>query len=382
MNRLFSLLRQELASFSSTERWFAIFAMITSFFIAGEYGVTKPSSISLFVDTFSTRSFPYVWMATVPLNLLAISLYNRFLSKIGPWKMMCTVAFCAIAVNAATGLLIHRFPWVIFLQFAWKDIYILLMFKQLWSLIHSTIATSHAKYLYGILFAMGTLGSVLGSLVPGFFAVWVGSKSLFFLTLPIYSLMLWSYKKAFEISPISGGSFESRSRGETKEGFSLVFRSPYLMAVLLIVVFMQISAGLIEFHFNTYLEGAIVDPDLRTQYMGRLSSIMNTLSGVLQLGGAFFMVQMLGIRGSHLMIPMTLLINSIANAVFPSFAVLTFSFVVLKGIDYSLFGVVREMLYIPMQFDEKFQAKAVIDVFAYRSSKALVSLMILLLQAF
>jgi len=60
--------------------------------------------------------------------------------------------------------------------------------------------------------------------------------------------------------------------------------------------------------------------------------------------------------------------------------VLTAGFVFLKAVDFSLFGVIREMLYIPMQLDERFRAKAVIDVFAYRTAKALVALSILGLQ--
>ncbi len=48
--------------------------------------------------------------------------------------------------------------------------------------------------------------------------------------------------------------------------------------------------------------------------------------------------------------------------------------------DYSIFGIIKEMLYIPLRVEEKFKAKAVIDVFAYRTSKAVASLLILFLQ--
>ena len=57
------------------------------------------------------------------------------------------------------------------------------------------------------------------------------------------------------------------------------------------------------------------------------------------------------------------------------------SFVFVKSVDFSLFGILREMLYVPLKLDEKFRAKAVIDVFAYRTSKAAVSLCVLGLQA-
>ena len=107
---------------------------------------------------------------------------------------------------------------------------------------------------------------------------------------------------------------------------------------------------------------------------------MNVLSGVFQLIGSFLLVHTLGVRGSHLVVPLLLLTNVAGMIVFPSFAVLTAGFVFLKAVDFSLFGVIREMLYIPMQLDERFRAKAVIDVFAYRTAKALVALSILGLQ--
>ena len=57
-----------------------------------------------------------------------------------------------------------------------------------------------------------------------------------------------------------------------------------------------------------------------------------------------------------------------------------FSFGSIKALDYSIFGIIKEMLYIPLKVEEKFKAKAIIDVFAYRSAKACASLMILCLQ--
>ena len=379
---MISRIRQELASFGAAEKCFIFFAMLTGFCIAAEYGITRPASNSLFLSCFTAQLLPHVWLATVPLNLLIVTLYNRYLPQIGPWKMLCAVSSAAIGINLATGLFVQSFPWIIFFQAAWKDIYILLMFKQLWSMIHNTIPSSRAKYLYGIIFGMGTIGTILGNLVPGFLAVWAGSKSLFFATLPLYLLLLYSYRKAHLSSPVSTQVFSDLPSNQTREGFSLIFRSRYLVAVLLIVVLMQISAGLIEFRFNSYLEQYIVDQDLRTEYMGRLSSIMNLLSGALQIVGSFLMVHTLGVRNSHLSIPIVLLLSALGSIIYPSFAVLTFTFVLLKGIDYSLFSVIREMLYIPMQLDEKYRAKAIIDVFAYRSSKALVSIAIIGLQFF
>ena len=80
------------------------------------------------------------------------------------------------------------------------------------------------------------------------------------------------------------------------------------------------------------------------------------------------------------MVPVTLLITTVGSLFYPSFAVAACSFTVLQIFDYSIFNIIKEMLYVPLKSEEKFQAKAVIDVFAYRTAKALASLLLISLQ--
>src|SRR5579863_6919169 len=118
--------------------------MLSVFAINCEYAITRPASNGLMLTYFSAKMIPWIWLATVPLNLLVVMLYNRYLSKIGPVKMLGTLAFATISINAVTGIITPVFPaWVLF-QFAWKDIYVLFMFKQVWSLIHSSSIAAKA----------------------------------------------------------------------------------------------------------------------------------------------------------------------------------------------------------------------------------------------
>src|SRR5579864_2326469 len=146
---------------------FVAFAMLSALLICGEYAIARPTSNALFLTAFSANAYPWVWLATVPLNFMAIFLYNRFLPKMGPLRILWLFAFVTIGVNALTGILYPIFPKIIFFQYAWKDIYVLLMLKQLWSMIHSTIPAQKSKVLFGCIYGMGTVGGILGSLVPG-----------------------------------------------------------------------------------------------------------------------------------------------------------------------------------------------------------------------
>jgi ATP/ADP translocase len=129
------------------------------------------------------------------------------------------------------------------------------------------------------------------------------------------------------------------------------------------------------------LEQQIPDKDLRTEYSGRILGIVNLTTTALQCFGTFLLVHFLGLRGSHFFIPLTLCLNACSYLIFPFFGTISFCYVSIKSFDFSVFGVVKEMLYIPLKVDEKFRAKAVIDVFAYRSCKAFAALLILSFQA-
>lgn len=369
-------------TFLKKEKWFIFFAMLSAFTICGEYAITRPTSNALFLTLFSVKTYPWVWLATVPLNLSAIYLYNRFLPKIGPLRILWTFAIGTALINGLSGWLYSYAPKLIFFQYAWKDIYVLLMLKQLWSMIHSTIPATRAKYLYGCIYGIGTVGAIGGSLIPGFLATQIGSEKILLLTLPIYAILLFSYTMAFNRSGVNAATFQKDLSPDPRprEAISLIRRSPALIAVLLLVIFMQMSAGLMEYQFNAHLELNILEKDLRTAYCGKLVGIINSLSLVFQFIGGFLMIRTLGLRGSHFLVPTLLCSSALFSIAFPTFAILSFSYVFLKAVDFSLFGVIREMLYVPLQLDAKFRAKAIIDVFAYRTSKALVSVGLLLLQ--
>lgn len=356
--------------------------MLCAVLICGEYSITRPASNGLFLTLFSSKVYPWVWLATVPINLLAIYLYNKFLPKIGPLKMLIAFAFITIGMNALAGVFYSQLPQLIFFQYAWKDIYVLLMLKQLWSMIHSTIPQTKAKVLYGCIYGVGTLGAVLGSLIPSFLAIELGSEKLLFFTVPAYLLLIFAYSMAFKWSNISPTfTQELTPDPRPREAFFLIRRSRVLLAVLFLVVFMQVSVGLMEYQFNANLELNVLDKDLRTAYCGKLIGFVNVLSLIFQFFGVFLLLRILGTRRSHFFIPLLLGASALFSLAVPSFAVLSFAYVFLKAVDFSLFGVVREILYAPLPLDEKFRAKAVIDVFAYRTSKAFISVALILLQA-
>lgn len=379
------ILKKSLASQTPKERKFIFFAILFVLGITSEYAVTRPVSTAIFTANFGAEFIPYAWLATVPLNFLVIYLYSRFLPKLGCLKMFVLIAMLSATINCFCAYLLPFFPKLIFLQFLWKDIYILLMFKQLWSLIHSTIDTKKAKYLYGFFFGIGGLGSMLGGFLPGFLAVRLGSEKLLAFSLPIYALVCICYKYAMKQSDLKDHMQNYQNmicpqKANPKEAFSLIRHSNLLTFIMMIVIFMQISTAFLDYQFNLNLQQAIPNQDLRAQYGGRLGMIINGSTLLIQFLGTYILVNFIGLKRSHFIVPLILMTNGLLFLAFPSFLVISYCYAAIKIFDYSFFGVIREMLYVPLKLDEKFRAKAVIDVFAYRSAKAGASLLLLGLQ--
>lgn len=384
-NKLSMKLKEEVFSFSLKERFFIFSILPCIFLIMVEYGITSPASNSLFISNYSAHFFPYVWVFTVPLNFLVIYCYNRFLPNLGCYKTFFATCFLICFVNALCSLFLNQFPFLIFFQYAWKDIYILLMFKQLWSMIHSTIQVSKSKYFYTLPFAVGSIGAIIGSLIPGFFALSLGSSTLFLFTIPIYLLVFCGYIYAIKYSNLPKAQKEFKEKlfsnsNEAKGILTLFKESKYLTAILLLVIFMQLSVALMHYQFNIYLEKAFVDVDLRTAYTGKLHGMISSVTILFQCIGTSILIFFLGIKRSHLIVPLTLFLNSLLFLIKPTFSVVSYLYASIKSIDFSFFTPIREQLYGPLNTDEKFRAKAVIDVFAYRSSKAIASFLLLFLQ--
>lgn len=384
LSKLLSSLTAEVNSYTRYEKFFIICMMICSFSITAEAAITRAVSSSVFLSAYSAKFLPWVWLASVPINFGIVVFYNRFLPRLGCAKMLGLTILIATAINIFAAFYLQKFHFLPFLLYVWKDIFVILMFQQMWSVIHATVNISKAKYLYGIFFGAGGLGSVTGSMVPGFMAVWLGSEHLLLTTIPFYIVVTFFYFIALnsreKIPTRQNISTLSSDSTDILGGMKLIRHSKFLIFILLIVMGMQISSTIVDYQFSTYLEQTFAVQDLRTQFLGRFFGFVNSLNIFLQFIGSFVLVHLFGLQASHLLVPLILGCNALGFFFFPSFQVMCFSFGSIKALDYSIFGIIKEMLYIPLKVAEKFKAKAIIDVFAYRSSKACASLFILALQ--
>lgn len=371
-------LKGEILNLSRQHKIFIFCAMICSFCITADYGIVRPVSNGFFLAAHGSQLLPYAWIAVVPLNFLLVELYNRFLNRLGVLKMFFTIISAAALINIFCGLFMAKIAFLPFFFYVWKEIYVMLLFQQLWSVVHSTIQMQQARFLYGFLFAFGGLGGVVGSTLPGFFATSLGSPNLLFMCVPLFLSLSCAFVGLLRYSSVV--QVKEKPIQNFWQGIHAIKNSKYLSFILAIVLLMQVTTTLIYYQFNIIVEKSILELDLRTAYCGRVMAIANMMTVLFQLFGSFLFVHFFGLKKSHILLPVILSFNALGSLLSPTFAMISTAFITIKAFDFSLFGVLKEMLYIPLKQEEKFQVKSIIDVFAYRSAKAIASCLILLIQ--
>ena len=173
-----SVLKQEWASIKSKERLFFLYALLVCYFLTMDASITKAVVNSLFITQRGAEGLPLIWLISIPINLLLVQSYNFLLPMLGTKRLFASVTLLSCVVNIIAIENTGFVSSVIDALYIWKDIYIMLMFTQLWSLLHATVKSEKAKYMYGIFYAIGGVGSICGSIVPGFFASQYGTTPL------------------------------------------------------------------------------------------------------------------------------------------------------------------------------------------------------------
>jgi AAA family ATP:ADP antiporter len=263
--------------------------------------------------------------------------------------------------------------------FLFKELYIVLLIEQYWSYINSSISSSTAKKINGPITGIAGIGGAVGGTLVAMSAESLGTESMIlmaaFALLPaaLVSNVAYRFFGEPEAPP------KSESHGHL--ALSLFRENPTLVSLIAIVLSSQVIAAVLDFKFQSLLSLEFAgNPDKETAFQGSFWGTLNTSVLVLQFLITPLLLSFVALRWVHLMLPLIHLIAISAAIIEPSVFTVGLAFFLFKAFDYSIFRGAKELLYVPLGFDERYRAKEVIDVFGYRSGKGASSMVIVLLQ--
>lgn len=369
---------QVLSKLNLDQKKFLLMCIGFSFLITLDYSCLRPAAHSLFITEFGAKMLPWAWFCSLPINFLIVACFNKLQARFGSRKLNLIFPMFVILINAAFTLSLKWHPKMSFGFFLWKDLYILLMFQQLWSQIHASIGQSVGRKLYGAMYGAGAFGSLLGSSIPAILKL--NTQDYLFCTLFIYPF-IWIVQKLLLANKEHIG-FEKKTKASAIDGIRQILSSRELLTIGVLVALMQMVSALSEYNFSFHLEKNFTDLASRTKASAFIMSIMHFLTLGLQVIFSIISIEKLGIKRGHKMIPSVLFMSSIFYLIIPGFKTASLGFGFAKSLDFSIFSVLKESLYAPLDKAFKYEAKSFIDIFVYRGAKTVMSLALIAFGSF
>ena len=359
-----------------------IMAFAASFLLCG-YEFIRSASNALFKASYGSQGLPTI-MAIVPFALiLTLYVYGRMISFFGPRKtLFFTSLLSGISIFASYLMIVKGIKIGSAIAYVVREVYIILIIEQYWSFINSRFNNEQGKLYNGPITGISSLGAIVGGLLVGVLAQKLGTASmLLFAALSTLPAALLS-ELSFSTYPhdMKPAVYEEHKRGHL--GLGEFKRNHMLIFLLGIILLTQVLSAVLSLKFQGILQVDIPDADTQTAYSGNFFALLNTLAMGLQFIGAPLLLKYFAPRTVHLFIPLI----HIASCAFlfrsPSLATAGFAYMAFKVFDYSIFRAAKELLYIPLNFDARYRAKEVIDVFGYRTGKGGSSFLIMMFQRF
>ncbi|MCB9527355.1 MAG: hypothetical protein H6703_09770 [Myxococcales bacterium] len=341
------------------------------------YGFARPSIESLYVDAYTSEGLPAAWIGVAVAAAAVTAVYGRFAGRMELTALFGRVIAVVLVVLAAL-LAAVRFevPGAVYLLYLWKDLYIVVLVEMFWTVANHHFELKRARWLYGFFCAMGALGGIVANGLVGRVATALGTESAPLLVFPLLGvcglLTRWM--------PVTHKAAGERAPTDLLAGLRVIRRSGYLGLLLAVIAAVQVVVTLVDYQFNVVVEASYPDRDVRTGVVGQVYLYIEVASFALQVGTGL-VVRLLGVTGTLLAIPLVLGGTIAAFFAAPRFLTMAVAKVASKALDYSVFRAAKEMLYLPLDYAEQTQGKAVVDILTYRVAKGATSALLLGLAA-
>jgi len=361
------------------------FLVITTFWIL------KPIKKGLFIQYYDLPGFHlFAWIMTAAqaellakvLNMVVAYaavvvfswLVNRFRRQqvtyvFSAFFLVCYALYSSI-VDAPGDLTVWSF-------YLFGDLYSTLMVATFFAFLNDSVTPDGAKRMYGLIGLGGVTGGFFGSMFVRTLIASVSISSWLWICFGIGIIIAVIAFLAGRLvrnnpppEPAHAPEIEEKEGNPAVAGGLLVFRSPYLLAIVAIVGLYEIVSTIMDFQFTStiarYLNGPAIGEQFSTVFL-----ITNCVAVFVQFFLTSTVMTRFGVGVALLFLPVAAFAGSAAFMAFPILWVGSLLNTADNGFAYSINQSAKEALYVPTTKDEKYKAKAFIDMFVQRFAKAI-----------
>ena len=370
------------------------------------FWILKPLKKSLFIglydgdQTFKLGSMEMLGSSAELLakgmNLLIAFMLVVFLTLVTRLAKRQRLTYCCmgliIAMTFYFSLQINEpSESTVWLFYWFGDLYISLMLAAFFSFLHDTVDLRNAKRLYGFIVLGAVSGGAVGST---YFRGWIEEMNnqqwlhtVIGIGVVICLLAFaagWMAKSIPHHEPKpSPDDVQRKKFNAAIEGASLVFKSRYLIAIAGIVGFYEITSEMLDYQFTAMTERFVPKEDIGSHF-GTVYAIGNIAALVVQLCFSIFAASFpkYRIHWILLALPLAVALSSLFFIIAPILLAASLLKISDSTFAYSVNQTGRETLYNPLSRQEKYVARAFVEVFIQRTGKVAALLIAFLVPMF
>ena len=370
------------------------------------FWILKPLKKSLFIglydgdQTFKLGSMEMLGSSAELLakgmNLLIAFMLVVFLTLVTRLAKRQRLTYCCmgliIAMTFYFSLQINEpSESTVWLFYWFGDLYISLMLAAFFSFLHDTVDLRNAKRLYGFIVLGAVSGGAVGST---YFRGWIEEMNnqqwlhtIIGIGVVICLLAFaagWMAKSIPHHEPKpSPNDVPKKKFNAAIEGASLVFKSRYLIAIAGIVGFYEITSEVLDYQFTAMTERFVPKEEIGSRF-GTVYAIGNIAALVVQLCFSIFAAGFpkYRIHWILLALPLAVALSSLFFIIAPILLAASLLKISDSTFAYSVNQTGRETLYNPLSRQEKYVARAFVEVFIQRTGKVAALLIAFLVPMF
>ena len=387
---------------SSLDRFLGIFADVHSgegltalllalnvFLILMVYYILKPVREALILGEGSAELKTYMSAGQVIVLAFVVPLYAKLVASRPRMRLINTVTAFFTACLVVFYFLAQMGVPLAIPFFIWIGVFSLMIVAQFWSFANVIYDKSEGERLFAIVGFGASLGAVFGARIADRLIEPLGIYQLLLLGAAVLGtqVLLTNYvdrrERAHLAVHTTGVSASKRETAKHSRAFALVFKTRYLllMAIMLMLANWVNTTGeyilgnIVKHHAGDLIaagqNGGLTEGQIIGDFYSKYFTYVNVLSLILQLFVVSRIVKYLGIQWAVMILPCISLGAYNVLAFIPTLNFVLAAKVAENSTDYSLNNTVRNMLFLPCTYEEKFSAKQAIDSFFVRMGDVL-----------
>ena len=312
----------------------------------------------------------WLFTATFLVMLAAVPLYGALVARV-PRRRFIPFVYHFFVANLAIFWLLLAFDverqTVARVFFVWISVFVLFAVSVFWSFMADVYNSEQGKRLYGFIAAGGSAGALAGPAITIGLAGAIGAVNLLIVAALLLEVAVLCARK-LEVEKETSPEKQNPVGGGAIDGIPMVLRSPYIAGITLWVALMSVAATFLYFEQAAIVAAASDDPAVRTRIFATVDLAVGLLTLAVQFAATGKLIARFGVGPALALLPFVFACGFALLAAAPVLGVVIAFQALQRTANFAISNPAREVLFTVLAREEKYKAKNVIDMVAFRGS--------------